>query len=560
MAHRVAESEALRLYAALELIVAASTSSVSPNAWVSASESIREISRAVSTDELLRKKLAIIPAMFPLLSHLLAAIKAFTTEIYTKDGLKALAATDCGYEAWQAADAITMLGTATFQVVRNLCAAVPEAQILACQSGIHKVLDDILAHFYRWLKRHPEKTCAGIKKSVYALIQMGTQTLANMMASNPMVQNKIWPRFFGESELLLLLLDTKDPKTVKYVLLYVYNCIYNDSARSSLLIQTAIGRKILNIILIQIDTESESATLQFDDNFDLIYAIFKALITNLPPSNLFKALCFMKPSLQYQHLSTVTRAHVCFLKLADADMKAGNESALWDESFSSTAAACVLKVLTTSLERFVDTATMPVIANGQVSVVVEGRVGADLEAIGLLLAYFALIVGDEEVSIESAAARAGGGDALQVMHKRRCSLVSAGVLDTVVKFLAVAAKLEPQNVRDIGKSEITGAVGGASHLPDGSTVLDTIRTGLCMMKVNAMKVVSAAAFECKEAQDEIRRVGGIPVILSYSTMDEENSTMKEWSAIAIRTLCDGNLENQRVIESMEVAGASTRSE
>ncbi|KAI8837449.1 spinocerebellar ataxia type 10 protein domain-containing protein [Chytriomyces cf. hyalinus JEL632] len=554
MAHRVAESEALRLYAALELIVAASTSSINPNAWVSASESIREISRAVSTDELLRKKLAIIPAMFPLLSHLLAAIKAFTTEIYTKDGLKALAATDCGYVAWQAADAITMLGTATFQVVRNLCAAVPEAQILACQSGIHKVLDGILTHFYCWLKRHPEKSCAGIKKSVYALIQMGTQTLANMMASNPVVQNKIWPRFFGESELLLLLLDTKDPKTVKYVLLYVYNCIYNDSARSSLLIQTAIGRKILNIILIQIDTESESTTLQFDDNFDLIYAIFKALITNLPPSNLFKALCFMKPSLQYQHLSTVTRAHVCFLKLADADMKAGNESALWDESFSSTAAACVLKVLTISLERFVDATTVPAIVNGQAAVV-EGRVGADLEAIGLLLDYFALIVGDEGVSIESAA-RAGGGNAAQVMYKRRCSLVGAGLLDTVVKFLVVAAKLEPQNVRDTGKSEIVGA----SRLPEGSTVLDTIRTGLCMMKVNAMKVVSAATFECQQAQDEIRRVGGIPVILNYSTMDDENPTMKEWSAFALRTLCDGNVENQRFIESMEIAGASTSSE
>ncbi|KAJ3238268.1 hypothetical protein HDU81_008092 [Chytriomyces hyalinus] len=554
MAQYAAESEALRLYAALELIVTASTApTVSPEAWVSASESIRDISRAVSTDEILRKKLGIIPAMFPLLSHFLSAIRGFTMRIYSVDDSDELIATECGYVTWKAADSITMLCTATFQVIRNLCAAVPEAQILSCQSGVHKVLDDILTYHSDWMKKYPAKTCAGIKKSVHACIQMGTQTLANMMTSNPIVQNKVWPRFFGESELLLLLLDTRDSKTIKYVLLCIYNCIYNDSARSSLLIQTAVGRKILHIILTQIDSDPQTTSEASDDNFDIIYAIFKALITTLPPSNSFKALCFTKPSTEYQHLNTITRAHLCFLKLADADMNAGNDSALWDDAFASTGAACALKVMTASLERFAET-VVPAVVNGEL---VEGKVGADLEAIVLLLAYFTRILGEEGVSMESAAREGSTANisAAQVMDRRRGSMVNSGVIEAVVKFLVVAGALEPQKVGGIGKSGISGGSGmGSSPALLGNPVLDSIRNGLYMMKVDAMKVLCTAAFKCRAAQDEIRRVGGIPVILNHCTIDDQNPFIKEWSVFAIRNLCEGNLENQRLIESMEVVG------
>ncbi|KAI8621433.1 spinocerebellar ataxia type 10 protein domain-containing protein [Chytriomyces sp. MP71] len=563
-----AETEALRLYSVLESIAkAAIAPAVAPETWMQAAESIREVARVVCLDELLRKKLSIIPPLFPLVSSLLLGFHRTVTSTFLvglDDAAKLAleARNECGYTSWSVAKSATIFTTATLQLVRNLCAAVPEAQILACQCKIHQTLDGLLTHYSRWLKENPSRSCIEIKKHALACIQMGTQTLANMMTSNPIVQNTVWPLFFSDSELFLILFETHDPKTVKYVLLCVYNSIYNDASRGNLLIQTKLGRKLFSSILSQVDSESSSTSEATEDNFDIVYAIFKSLVTILPPARVFNSLLGTEEnSPKKQHLNTVTRPHLAFLKLVDADMNANNDGPLWDDAFLEHGPAVVLKVLTGALERFAEM----VVANVAAGVGVTGTMGADLDCIVLLLAYFTRVLSDDGAAVTSAV-RASATAGMSVTGavattRRRQFVASLSVFESVVKFLVVAGKLEPPKVGGVGKSNLAGsgiAAAVTDALPasamEGNAVLELVRKGLYMMKVDAIKVLSNGSFKCKEAQDEIRRVGGIPIILSHCTIDDSNPFIKEWSVFAIRNLCDGNFENQKLIESMEAVG------
>ncbi|KAI9348021.1 spinocerebellar ataxia type 10 protein domain-containing protein [Obelidium mucronatum] len=603
------ESEALRCFAAFEAAV-----SDAPLADAAAAAAkLREFARLVSRNEALRKKLGIIPALFPLVARLFATLRDSITSVFTVDPQASCSDSSsgsvgqCGYSSWKAASSASELTTAAFHFVRNLCAAVPENQILACQSGCYKTLEEIMSHLGLWLQTNKYNSCPDIKAVAYTCIQMGIQCLANMMTSNPIVQNKIWPRFFGDNTLLITLLDTSDPKTVKYVLLCVYNCIFNDSKRSSLIIQTPLGRKLLFKILTQIDSEQphqqqESTSSSSEtDNFDIIYAIFKTLTTSLQPSHVFKSLCLLDKETaptdtndsKKIYLNTLNRAHVVFLKLVDGDMSAQSTGTLlWGDSYLKTVIS-LMAVLVSSLERFsnaisslkssASTATtddsMDVDGAASSSSTSIDGIGSDLEGLVLLLAYFSRILGGaEQVSREAAVTavtdpctcwssalrpptldNAGITEEL-AMNVRRKWITSLGLIDSIVKLLVVAGKIQPPLVGGIGKTYGTAAAATASpkiqEVKDEKTeqLVQVVTKGLYMMKGDSIKVISNVSFMCKEAQDQVRLVGGIPVVLSHCIIDDSNPFVKEWAVFAIRNLCDGNKENQTLIESMEAVG------
>ncbi|KAJ3029813.1 UNVERIFIED_CONTAM: Ataxin-10 [Siphonaria sp. JEL0065] len=567
------ENEALRLCSSLEAIVNQAATS-QPADWVPLAATVRDIARIVCREELLRKKLGIIPALFPIVSRLLAGLKSSIVEIYTVEKVNFYGDDfgRCGYSSWKSANGATDLTTAVFHMVRNLCAAIPENQILACQSGSYKTLDDILSHLALWLQRNQRNTCPDIKAIAYTSVQMGIQCLANMMTSNPIVQNKIWPRFFSESELLLTLFETNDPKTNKYVLLCVYNCIFNDTQRSSLIIHSPFGRRLLYKILTQVDHEPSPEQSQQqptpppeEDNFDIVYAIFKTLTTSLPPCHVFKSLCLLDKETTRNtttiHLNILNRAHLVFLKLVDGDMAAQNTGTLlWGDGYAKTVVKLVV-VLVTSLERFSNAVEAVSTNTPSASGVepIEG-VGSDLEGLVLLLAYFGRVLGGHEISLEAAITAARESDAPstittdEAMKLRRKLMVDQGLIESIVKLLVVSGKISPPLIGGIGKTNNVQQPKIQEINESTDRVLQVVRKGLYMMKGDSIKVISNVSFKCKEGQDEARRVGGIPVVLSHCIIDESNPFVKEWAMFAIRNLCEGNAENQRLIESMEAVG------
>ena len=56
---------------------------------------------------------------------------------------------------------------------------------------------------------------------------------------------------------------------------------------------------------------------------------------------------------------------------------------------------------------------------------------------------------------------------------------------------------------------------------------------------------------CRSAQDAVREVGGLGVLLSHCNVDSSYPFLREWALLAVRNVCEGNEENQRSIEALK---------
>ncbi|KAJ3382592.1 hypothetical protein HDU84_004200 [Entophlyctis sp. JEL0112] len=527
------ETEALQLYAVLEQLALSlgipppSTATVSlplldfdSAAGIKGSElaeAFKDIAKAICRNELLRRKLGVIPATIPLITRILACISNSIMAIfYSLDSITE--ATCVGYTSWKSAQDISNLATSVFQILRNLCAAVPENQILACKASAYVSIERILNHLCSWIKLNKSRSCPDIKMLVFASIHMGIQTLGNMMTSNPAVQNKLWPRFFGDAEFFTTLFAVNDSRTKKYVLLCVYNCVFNDVARSSLLLDTAEGRKLLAAFFIQI----LSPPINDNESPDIIHAIFKSIISLHSAKVVWRAV--NRPSelqsisldsrAEVLHLSSLPLVKVAFLRLIayDSDVEQLDQS-LYDSSF----ALGLVEDLKSAVQEFAKLRVRGMEA--------ASGFGEDLRAIRDMFWYFARVT--------------DGGSALSAAMREVLS--AEGLIEPVIQFLGVAQELQP----------VVGIDGQRGAVDDGIVV---VREGLYMMKADAIQVLSNLAYGCKNAQEKIRIAGGIPLILNHCHIDESNPFIKERSVFAIRNLCEGNAENQALIASMEAVG------
>ncbi|CAN8076420.1 unnamed protein product [Agarophyton chilense] len=72
-----------------------------------------------------------------------------------------------------------------------------------------------------------------------------------------------------------------------------------------------------------------------------------------------------------------------------------------------------------------------------------------------------------------------------------------------------------------------------------------------------MRVVAICCDECKPAQDSVRKLMGIPVVLnalSYEDDVNKNPYLREWAVLAVRNLTCGNAANAKDISSYELMG------
>ncbi|KAJ3208327.1 hypothetical protein HDU82_002608 [Entophlyctis luteolus] len=394
------ETEALQLYAVLEQLALSlgipppSTATVplplldfDSAAGIKGSElaeAFKDIAKAICRNELLRRKLGVIPATIPLITRILACISNSIMAIfYSLDSITE--ATCVGYTSWKSAQDISNLATSVFQILRNLCAAVPENQILACKASAYVSIERILNHLCSWIKLNKSRSCPDIKMLVFASIHMGIQTLGNMMTSNPAVQNKLWPRFFGDAEFF-----------------------------TSLLLDTAEGRKLLAAFFIQI----LSPPINDNESPDIIHAIFKSIISLHSAKVVWRAV--NRPSelqsisldsrAEVLHLSSLPLVKVAFLRLIayDSDAEQLDES-LYDNSF----ALGLVEDLKSAVQEFAKEA-----ASG---------FGEDLRAIRDMFWYFARVT--------------DGGSASSAAMREVLS--AEGLIEPVIQFLGVAQELQP---------------------------------------------------------------------------------------------------------------------
>ncbi|KAJ3277128.1 hypothetical protein HDV01_000180 [Terramyces sp. JEL0728] len=144
-----------------------------------------------------------------------------------------------------------------FELVRNQSAQVKSNQDMFVESGLWKRSIEIIESV-----------------SDPATIRMGIQMLTNLMTDNSNTQNILW-KHIVESKVLSIGLSSTEDKTLKSMLIGIYNCTHNDKASNVLLFSNKNSSEILNLVL---KTTNDFVQDEQDITFELSIAILTGFL------------------------------------------------------------------------------------------------------------------------------------------------------------------------------------------------------------------------------------------------------------------------------------------
>ncbi|CAN6314266.1 unnamed protein product [Urochloa humidicola] len=121
------------------------------------------------------------------------------------------------------------------------------------------------------------------------------------------------------------------------------------------------------------------------------------------------------------------------------------------------------------------------------------------------------------------------------------SLLQTGLVKRVLKYLG---ELEPPST--IRKSMARGQ--GDNH-PDLENAKVCPYIGY---RRDLVAVIANCLHGRKKVQDEIRKLGGIMLLLQQCVIDEDNPYLREWGLLAIKNLLEENEENQKEVSELEM--------
>ncbi|KNC97859.1 uncharacterized protein SPPG_06855 [Spizellomyces punctatus DAOM BR117] len=476
-----------------------------------ATSAVNEVAKALVKKPELRVQIGSTPGIWPSLRNAFIFSRNHLFCVYGvgKQGVA------CPTRAERAVD----LAAAHFQLVRNLCAQVQSNQKDAWEQGLYEPAEEIMSYLCSWLTSTKD-CCTMMKDKVSKCVNMGTQMLANMMTGNPEVQDKMWPRYFQEdADIFKQLLSTCDIHRVMFVLICIHNCIHKCPERCKYMTQTPLGRDILKCLL----AKAQKMLQEECSAFDFIYAIFSNMIELDLTPNIMDAIC---DGMDPHRTRILSQYHVTFLQLLDGMLDAqANRSDDRPPIEIGIDTAIFFVAVTKKLVHSISRNAKQVKDNMQATDVF----GLDVDGLVLILQFFARVTPEL------------GPDA-------KMKLVKAGLADTLLTLLNLASKLYPRST--LSKRSSSDATPASSVPPQG----------FFMIKSDTVKVLANLCYEAKEVQDEIRRIGGIPVILNECRVDDNNPYIKEHAILAIRNLCDGNTENQDLVASLTPQGIAPESE
>ncbi|RDD41597.1 Ataxin-10 [Trichoplax sp. H2] len=120
------------------------------------------------------------------------------------------------------------------------------------------------------------------------------------------------------------------------------------------------------------------------------------------------------------------------------------------------------------------------------------------------------------------------------------------------QLLLVRAALEL--LRSIYEVDQQSDGGIFSKIQDTPTELNNPGSHTDNLKKNLIRLIGNMSYRNRIIQDEIRILGGIPLLLNQCRFDVCNPFVTQWCILAIRNLCDENIENQNVIAELNIKG------
>ncbi|KAG0760662.1 hypothetical protein G6F57_009073 [Rhizopus arrhizus] len=326
------------------------------------------------------------------------------------------------------------------------------------------------------------------------LLQVSTQAICNMITNHSMAIDVVWQEWMLNGSIWSDILSKNNDNLITSVLVLMINCIRGNKQRCDLMIENGNGRKILGLI---VDDLERLHSNEESKSFELGYTIFNEMF-------LFG---------YFKQLYTLFKDNLSVL---------------------STRQTILFKLLDSKIHTYKD--TLPTFINDR-----------DLE---FLCEQFELIA-KETVRVILDVKESSSED-LQVEQVSNIYTAIILLFQILNQLLILEAKGLKQSLAHINVISLTLDILGhlrTINLPPAQA--DHPELGFNFLKRECVRMIGAMCHEDKKIQDEIRELGGIPLILEQFKIDDSNPYLREYATLALRNIMKDNIENQEVIRELE---------
>ncbi|KAJ2708625.1 Ataxin-10 [Coemansia spiralis] len=122
-------------------------------------------------------------------------------------------------------------------------------------------------------------------------------------------------------------------------------------------------------------------------------------------------------------------------------------------------------------------------------------------------------------------------------------ICECGVVREVVRLLGLLSMHLPR-AEKVGSGSADGANSGGSV------------ARMFMFKRELVQIIGHAAHENPAAQDLVRALDGLALVLDHARIDENHPYIREYAVVALRSLLNGNAANQAYVDSMDARGTT----
>ncbi|KAJ2357011.1 Ataxin-10 [Coemansia sp. RSA 2618] len=123
-------------------------------------------------------------------------------------------------------------------------------------------------------------------------------------------------------------------------------------------------------------------------------------------------------------------------------------------------------------------------------------------------------------------------------------ILDSGIINQVVALLGLLS----QNLPRIEKASTAPGNNGTLETKD-----DSIKR-LFMFKGNLIQIIGNISYHNPSAQDLVRELDGLALVLDHMRIDENHPFIKEYAVVALRSLLENNAANQAYVSNMEAKG------
>ncbi|KAM9960991.1 hypothetical protein ACTFIW_010158 [Dictyostelium discoideum] len=477
----------------------------------------------------------------------------------------------------------------SIRFLRNLCANVSENQniIISNSNFINFIINQLLNENEN--NNNNIKIPLNKKNILTSLYQL----LINGIVLNDKTQSLLWSNIYPNN-LIILIEKYKDNDEFKLLptnLMLIYNCILNSKDRMKDLV---CNKRLLQLI-IELIKEDDTFDHEYNTQiFHWIHLIFKNLFINDLFIDLYKSLSDNKYSTELVKSTTTTESttessttttkgktnknQVKLLNLLDSIIHDGDKKNI--KEYIEKDSIIDLKTCYFMIDELASLYNLD-FARKDLKVETQQLTTSlnqsDFDAIFFFIKIFANITSytEEMLSLSLSIFKPN-----QIPTKQE-DPVNQILNDPFSKDSAIdpsASKkfdlntlLRKKGLLAICIGSLHGNYGSDTNKSSSTTTTDgetvtskgfnkNIESQDKGFKIELIRILGNLSYKNRGNQDEIRGLGGIEIILNHCRFDVNNPYIKEWSVFAIRNLCEDNVENQNLIESLKVKGVANNDE